>query len=151
MTRPRSTARRAIPAAGLLAIAAFLAWRVPVGLLASVARFVEAGRAVHDGPGEALARQRGPEYAAAVAGIRERLPVDATYVLVSVPGGADMIVRFDLAPRRAVFGGSLRELGAALASGGGRDLPAWTVLADLEPPGPRLVATRDLAARRVER
>jgi hypothetical protein len=139
--------RRVLPRVGLLAVAAYLAFAVPPALVASWIRARASGAAVREDAGAALVRQRGAAYAAAIARIRAVLPEDAEYLLLETP--AHMIVRFDLAPRRAVFGGPPADVGAFLTSARLPSLPRWTVIAELGAPGPRLVETRLLAAREV--
>ena len=138
--RASALSRRALPAAGLLAVGTFLVLRIPAALLSSAERLAAAASASRDDAGAALVRQRGAEYAAAIARIREVLPEDAEYLLLETP--AHMIVRFDLAPRRAVFGGRPAEIGAFVTPGRLPSLPKWTVIPSLEAPGPRLVETR---------
>ena len=137
--------RRALPAAGLLAVAAYFAYGVPTALVASWTRAAASRAAAREGAEAALVRFRGPEYAAAIARIREALPEDAEYLLLESP--AQSMVRFDLAPRRAVFGGNAKNLAANVTPALLPSLPKWTVIASVDPPGPRLVETRVLAEK----
>lgn len=139
--------RRALPALGLIALGAFFVARAPAALLSSWQKLTEASVAVHDGAEAALVRQRGPDYAAAIARIRGALPEDAEYLLFDVSAGVDMIVKFDLAPRRAVFGGRLPDFAPNVTPALLETLPKWAVIPSLDPPGPRLVETRLLAGK----
>jgi hypothetical protein len=143
--RRSSAWRRALPAAGLVALAAYLAFGVPTALVASWTRAGASRTAARDGAEAALVRFRGPEYAAAIARIREALPEDAEYLILESP--AQMMVRFDLAPRRAVFGGNAKNLAANVTPALLPWLPKWTVIPSVDPPGPRLVETRALAEK----
>jgi hypothetical protein len=144
--RPSGPGRRALPAAGLIALAVFFVPRIPTALALSVERLRAASVARKEGAEAALARLRGKEYAAAIAWIRESIPADGVYLLFAETDGADMIVRYELAPRRAVFGGLRRDAPAFLSTEALARLPRWAVIADFDDPWPRLVATRDLAA-----
>jgi len=143
--RRSSAWRRALPAAGLVALAAYLAFGVPTALVTAWTRAAAAGPAARDGAEAALVRQRGAEYAAAIARIRETLPEDAEYLILETP--AQVMVRFDLAPRRAVFGGGAKDLATNVTPGKLPTLPEWTVIPNLDAPGPRLVKTRLVAER----
>lgn len=145
--RRSSAWRRALPAAGLLAVGAYVAFGVPSALVKSWTRAAAAPGAARDDAAAALARQRGPEYAAAIRILRERLPADGAYLLLTEQEGADMIVRFDLAPRRAVFGGAPKDIATNVTSARLPALPEWTVIASLVPPGPSLLKTRLLAEK----
>ena len=139
--------RRALPAAGLVAVGAYLLWNVPSALVASWTRFAAAGRGSRDDAQAALARLRGPAYAAAIQSIRERLPANGEYLLLAGTLGTDKVVRFDLAPRRAIFGGSPKDVASNVTPGKLPTLPKWTVIPSLDPPGPRLVETRLVAGK----
>ena len=115
-------------------------------------RFLEAGKARAARPrpdaDSALATSAG-------AGIRRRDPPDPRGAAGRLgvpppggaPGGADVFVRFDLAPRRAVFGGAAEDVAHNVTSAKLPTLPEWTVIPRLDPPGPRLVRTRVVAER----
>jgi hypothetical protein len=103
-----------LAAAGLFGL--FLAASVPtaversMGLLALPSHF--------GGESEAAARARfeGLEYVRAIDEIRRSLPIDEPYLLVEAgrpQDGGVYWVRFDLAPRRAVYVGQLAELTSA--------------------------------------
>jgi hypothetical protein len=138
-------ARRLLPLAGLVALAAFLVLRLPAALDDSRRRVKNAWRERSLDADSAIARLRGPEYVAAIHGIREMLPADSEYLLLAGPGGADVFVRFDLAPRRAVFGGEPKDVAYNVTPAKLSTLPEWTVIPRLEPSGPRLVRTRAIA------
>lgn len=141
--------RRALPAAGLLALGAYLLPAVFLGLAAAWGRVHAARTEVRDDAWAALARQRGKPYADGIARIREALPEDSEYLIIENDGAGDaaMIVRFDLAPRRAIFGGNARDLRANVTPAKLPSLPRWTVIPSVADPGPRLVETRLLAER----
>ena len=142
--RVPSPGRRALPAVGLAAVGLFLVARTPSALVSSLGRLKDAPRVMRDDAEAALARFRGPEYAAAIARIRETLPENAEYLLLESP--AQTFVRFDLAPRRAVFGGNPKDLAVNVTPATLPSLPKWTVIPTLDAPGPRLV--RDAPSRR---
>ena len=65
-------------------------------------------------PYQERSRIYGPEYTAGIASIRRTIPPDGAYVLINgTPEalGGPFWVKFDLAPRRAVFLGDLGKLG----------------------------------------
>jgi hypothetical protein len=68
-------------------------------------------------PFEKRARDFGPGYARAIEQIRRTIPVDGAYLLINgyqgFEEGGPLWVKFDLAPRRAVYLGKLDELGTA--------------------------------------
>lgn len=141
-------ARRLFPLVGLAALAAFLVLRLPGAVDDALRRVRHARRDRALDADSALARVRGSEYVAAIHRIREELPPDSEYLLLElIPGGADYFVRFDLAPRRAVFGGAAEDVAHNVTSAKLPTLPEWTVIARLDPPGPRLVRTRVVAER----
>ena len=140
-------ARRLLPLAGLVALAAFLVLRLPAALHASWTRVTTAWRDRALDADAALVRMRGPEYVAAIRRIREELPADSEYLLLSASSGADVFVRFDLAPRRAVFGGRPKDVAHNVTPAKLGGLPEWTIIPLLEPPGPRLVRTRVIAEK----
>lgn len=139
MRVPRTSAA-AWSFAGIAALAAFSLARLPGTLVDARGRMFHAARE-WGGPEEvALARLRGAAYVEAIRKIRAAIPADGEYVIFASQN--EMMIRFDLAPRRAVFGGELRDLGRDLTPAAAAALPRWTVL-----PGdpPRLVETRALA------
>lgn len=127
--------------AGIAALAAFALARLPGTLVEARGRMFHAARE-WGGPEEAaLARFRGAAYVEAIRKIRAAIPEDGEYAIFA-SHGEEMLIRFDLAPRRAIFGGELRDLARDLTPAAAAALPRWTVL-----PGtpPRLVETRALA------
>lgn len=65
-------------------------------------------------PFQERARCYGPVYAQAIETIRRTIPRDGAYVLINgdpSEQGGPLWVKFDLAPRRAVFVGDLNSLG----------------------------------------
>ncbi len=78
------------------------------------------GRTAGESLEAARARLFGGEYARAVELIRRQVPVEQAYGLVagdSAQGGGVLWVRYDLAPRRAVYLGELARLTRAGAEG----------------------------------
>lgn len=137
-----------MPGVALAALVLFLAASLPGALDASRSRLKSAGRERALDADEALATLRGQDYVAAIRRIRDVLPEDSEYLLlVGTPGGADVFVRFDLAPRRAVSGGAIADIPHNVTLSRLHALPAWTVVPRLDGPGPRLVATRLLAEK----
>jgi hypothetical protein len=140
-------ARRLAPLVGLVALAAFLALRLPIELADSWKRVRHAWRDRVLDADSALALMRGPDYVAAIRHIREELPADSEYLLLGGADGGDVFVRFDLAPRRAIFGGNPKDVGHNVTLAKLPALPEWTIIPLLDRPGPRLVKTRLLAER----
>jgi hypothetical protein len=139
--------RRRLPFVGLVALLAFLVLRLP-GALGDSWRRVRVGWRERSLDAEsALARVRGAEYVAAIHRICEELPADSEYLLLSASSGADVFVRFDLAPRRAIFGGEPKDVAVNVTPAKLRTLPEWTIIPRLDPPGPRLVKTYLLAEK----
>jgi hypothetical protein len=97
-------------AAGLLGL--FLAAAVPWALLRACDELYKAAY-VHESPAEARSRVNGVDYARAIDQIRREIPLGEAYLLV-VDGepnsGCAYWVRYDLAPRRALYFGRLDEL-----------------------------------------
>jgi hypothetical protein len=137
--------RRLSPLAGLVALMAFLVLRLPAALAFSWSRVTIAWQNRALDAEESLASHRGLEYVAAIRRIREKLPPDSEYLLLSAPG--DVFVRFDLAPRRAISGGASADVAYNVTPEKLRALPEWTIIPRLDPPGPRLVKTRLLAEK----
>ena len=99
-----------LAAAGLLGL--FLAVAVPSALLHASREVVAAARA-HESLDQARARVYGEAYTRAIDQIRSELPAGDSYLLVeagSRESGGAYWVRYDLAPRRAVYLGRLEEL-----------------------------------------
>jgi hypothetical protein len=106
---------RALALAAVVAIGLFLVAAVP-GAVGEA--WDEAGIAAstHESLGAARIRIYGESYTRAIDEIRRALPADEGYLLVE--GGSGLLggtywVRYDLAPRRAVFLGRLDELTSA--------------------------------------
>jgi hypothetical protein len=140
-------ARRLAPLVGLVALVTFLILRLPAALADSWSRVTAAWRDRALDADSALAQVRGSEYVTAIHRIREELPADSEYLLLTAAGGADVFVRFDLAPRRAIFGGEPKDVAYNVTPAKLRTLPEWTIIPRLDPPGPRLVKTRLLAEK----
>lgn len=138
-------ARRFLPLVGLVALGAFFAVRLPVALADSWNRVRVAWRDRCLDADLADARLRGQEYVAAIHHIRTELPANSEYLLLA--GAGDVFVRFDLAPRRAIFGGEPKDVAYNVTLAKLPTLPEWTVVPRLDPPGPRLVKTRFLAEK----
>lgn len=99
-----------LAAAGLLGM--FLAVAVPLAVLHAGRKVVEAARA-HESVAEARARVHGVEYTRAIDQIRRELPPGDAYLLVmggEPSSGGAYWVRYDLAPRPALYLGRLDEL-----------------------------------------
>lgn len=99
-----------LAAAGLLVL--FLAAGVSIALLRAGRELYLAAYA-HESLAEARARVYGEAYTRAIDQIRRELPAGEGYLLVEggVPGsGGAYWVRYDLAPRRALYLGRLEEL-----------------------------------------
>jgi hypothetical protein len=139
------SARRRLPLVGLVALSVFLVLRLPAALADSWSRVRDAWRDRGLDADSALAQVRGPEYVAAIHRIREELPPDSEYLLLA--GEGDVLARFDLAPRRAIFGGRPEDIVDNVTPAKLTALPEWTVIPRLDPPGPRLVKTRLLAEK----
>jgi hypothetical protein len=142
--RSHSDWRRALPAAGLVALAAYLFVSGFLGLGTAWARIRSATSDARDDAFEALAKQRRREYADAIARIRQVLPPDSEYLLIDY-GIPTSFARFDLAPRRAVFGGSAADVAKNITPENLASLPRWTVVPSFDVKGPRLVETRLIA------
>jgi hypothetical protein len=111
MKRMRSSSPLSTLALALFAL--YLAVSVPWALLRSARTGLLALRVAGETPFEERSRFFGPDYARGIAAIRRAIPADGAYVLVNGdPGelGGPVWVKFDLAPRRAVFLGTLQDL-----------------------------------------
>src|ERR1700688_62901 len=109
-TRTRLDRALDLTAAGLLGL--FLAVAVPRALLGAGDEVIQAANA-HESLAEARARVLGEDYSRAIDQIRGELPPDEGYLLVEgghPDSGGAYWVRYDLAPRRAVYLGRLDEL-----------------------------------------
>ena len=91
----------------------FLLVSVPRVSLRALRGVAAAVRSVGESPLDRRRRTDGPEFTEGVEAIRRAIPVDGAYLLVngaSHDDGARLWVRFQLAPRRAVYAGNLHEL-----------------------------------------
>ena len=111
--------KSAIPASRLLASLALGLFAVQLAVSLSTAAVATGQAAVRmvrfwgETPYQERARSYSPEYAEGIAAIRRTIPRDGAYLLVNgspAELGGPMWVRFDLAPRRAVFLGELGKL-----------------------------------------
>ena len=96
----------------LLLLALHLAISLPAALDRSVQRVSHMLATLGESPREERSRSFGPGYVDAIEQIRRTIPRDAAYVLVNGDPddeGGPLWVKFDLAPRRAVFLGRLRD------------------------------------------
>lgn len=145
-TRPGAALRAA--ALGLFAL--FLAVSLPSAAARSARRLAQAVGLAGEGREAARRRVLGDAWVEMVAAIRRAVPPDGAYLLVDATpeeeGGAYW-VRYELAPRRAIFLGKVMELPpperlAAETAGG----PPWVVVAmrDRQPP---LLFRRDVFLR----
>lgn len=127
------------------------AWTAAAALPISVqygCRVREAFQRARDTELDTLAHYSGSDYAESLRRIREAIPVDGSYALVVFPGPqsneARKIVRYHLAPRRAVYVG---ELGSTRRPEG-VELPPLAVIAKFHDPGPQLVPTASVVPPR---
>jgi hypothetical protein len=100
-----------LAAAGLFGL--FLVAAVPVAVLRSAKLLSLPSRCGGESEAAARARFEGPDYVRGIDEIRRDLAEDETYLLVEAgrpQDGGVYWVRFDLAPRRAVYLGQLAEL-----------------------------------------
>lgn len=138
------------PGIALALFLLFLAVSLPVSLGRSARRISTAFRFAGETAYEERARVFGPEYALAIEEIRRLIPRDGVYLLLDGDdqelGGA-IWVRFDLAPRRAVFLGFLKDLGspASFRRRAVREA-RWVVVGYAHKP-PRLMERSDLLRR----
>jgi hypothetical protein len=128
----------------------FLAVSLPVSLGRSVRRIDAAFRFAGETAYEERARVFGAEYALAIEEIRRTIPRDGVYLLLDgdeVERGGAIWVRFDLAPRRAVFLGFLKDLGTRASFRRRVTREArWVVIGYAEKP-PRLLERPELLRR----
>jgi hypothetical protein len=114
-----TTPSRASRALATLAVAAFLGF-LAVAIPVALARSAGESRAALRFAGETALQRRtrvfGASYADAIEALRIAIPRDASYLLFNGDDreeGGPLWVRFDLAPRRAVFLGRLSDAGSA--------------------------------------
>jgi hypothetical protein len=133
-------------AAGIFLL--FLATAVPPAIQQSGGRVLWGASLAGEDPQAARRRFLGEPWARAIDEIRQVIPPDGEYLLASAEGAEDTYwIRFELAPRRALFLGRWSRLpaGALLPPG-----PRWVVVA-FEEPRPPLLLTREEFLRRVDR
>lgn len=110
--------RRSFPATLALVL---LAVQLAVALSLALARSAREGLHLveqrNETPYERRVRTFGPAYVDAIEKIRRTIPVDGAYLLVNAhpeaEEGGPIWVKFELAPRRAVYLGRLDRLGKA--------------------------------------
>ncbi len=98
--------RRFADGLALALLVAFLVVAVPAAARTALWRIGSCLRHLGEPLAAARARLQGPAYAAAIDRLRATIPLDEPYLLIdrSRPGEAAAIwVRYELAPRRAVF------------------------------------------------
>jgi hypothetical protein len=126
----------------------FLATAVPPAILQSGGRVLWAASLAKEDEETARRRFLGEPWARSIDEIRQVIPPDGEYLLASAEGTEDTYwIRFELAPRRALFLGRWSQLpaGALLPPG-----PRWVVVA-FEEPRPPLLMTREAFLRRIDR
>jgi hypothetical protein len=131
----------------LLAVAAFALPLVWPALAESQRRVRLAIHFRNDSASAAEARFRGERYVGAIERIRATIPPDGAYLLVDTEGHEDNWVRFDLAPRRPVFLGVLKDrMTDAAFEKPPQDAPLWVVVARRVEPGPEIFETAQFFA-----
>jgi hypothetical protein len=151
--------RKLLSALALAAFALFLATSVPVALATSASRLLSAlrvARQAGDDPYEARLRSFGLPYVETLETIRRTIPPNGVYALVDGEDdveGSPLWVRHDLAPRKAIYLGKMRELPSVQRLQ--RRLPGrarWVIVAHAGNRAPVLVERyrflRELEARR---
>jgi hypothetical protein len=143
-----------VRAAALGLFALFLAVSLPSAVARSARRIAQGVGLAGEGHEAARRRVLGEPWVATVAAIRRAIPRDGAYLLVDATAeeqGGAYWVRYELAPRRALFLGKVVELPpperlAAEIAGG----PPWVVVAlrDRQPP---LLFRRDAFLRALAR
>lgn len=148
----RRSFRITAPGIALALFFLFLAVSLFVSLARSVRRLDAAFRFAGETAYEERARLFGAEYAREVEEIRRAIPRDGVYLLFDGDekelGGA-IWIRFDLAPRRAVFLGFLKDAGTAESFQAIRQAireTRWVVIGYAKKP-PRLMASSELLRR----
>jgi hypothetical protein len=101
----------------LALLALYLAVSIPRALLRSAREVRSLATHRHETPYDKRVRNFGPGYAEAIERIRRKIPPDGAYLLINThkdfEEGGPLWVKFDLAPRRAVYLGKLDQLGSA--------------------------------------
>jgi hypothetical protein len=150
----RSRSSPALRAAALALFALFLAVSLPSAAVRAAKRLAQAAGLAGEDWSAARRRVFGAPWVEAVEAIRRTIPRDAPYLLVDATreeeGGAYW-VRYELAPRPALFLGKVQDLPppdrlARQLAGG----PPWVVVAlrDREPP---LLFPREVFLRAMDR
>lgn len=151
MTRPGAAPAPGWSGLGIVVISLFataFGFSVVRVLTPSVTNWIESFLHASESPSQALERVRGKEYAAAIGTISLRIPSRDRYGLadaVDLRDGGAFWVRYDLAPRRPLYLGSLEEVRRRpdLA----RELVAeglWIVVAQPDSEPPELWTSADL-------
>jgi hypothetical protein len=107
----RSPSPLAVLAVGLFAV--HLAVAVPWALRKSAGAGLQMIRVAGETPFAKRSRTYGPAYVSAIEEIRRTIPPDGAYVLLNGSPedvGAPIWVKFDLAPRRALYLGNAKDL-----------------------------------------
>ncbi len=97
----------------LVLFAVYLAVATPWALLKAAQSALQSFRVAGETPLEERLRTYGPMYTHGIERIRRTIPEDGAYLLVNgdpKEEGGPLWVKFDLAPRRAVFLGKLDDL-----------------------------------------
>jgi len=130
----------------------FLATAVPPAVLQSGGRVLWAILRAREGPLEARQRFLGKPWTQAIDEIRREIPRDGEYLLVCGQASEDTYwVRFELAPRRALFPGCWSRLPRNAAwLRNPAAVPPWVVVA-FEEPRPPILLTREGFLRRLDR
>lgn len=131
----------------LATLALFLILGAPTALMKSLRRVKQGWDLRHEAFIESRKRLFGAEYVDGIEAIRKSIPPDGEYLLVREQGAddeAELWVRYDLAPRRAVFlDQSVFSLarGETPSRGAVEAVPQLAVIARDRGKAPQLVAT----------
>jgi hypothetical protein len=109
----RARLSRALDVLAIGLLAFFLVAAVPQAMLRALGMLRLAKQAAHESDEAARARAYGEDYTRAIDEIRRAIPASGGYLLVEggrPQDGGVYWVRYDLAPRRAVYLGHLSEL-----------------------------------------
>lgn len=109
--------RSSLATLALVLLAVHLGMAVPRALLRSSWEVRNLIATRHETPFEKRVRSFGPGYTQAIEQIRRKIPPDGAYLLINshpdFEEGGPLWVKYDLAPRRAVYLGKLDDLGSA--------------------------------------
>jgi hypothetical protein len=131
---------------GLLGL--FLALNAPAALMKSVRRIKEGWNLRDETLIESRKRLSGEEYVDGIEAIRRSIPPDGVYLLLKESAAedeADLWVRYDLAPRRAVLLDQSKALLAReleVLQGKADELPRYSVIVLGQGKAPQLMDTR---------